>query len=340
MADTCNASSSYTCRVLQSDELDRWLEHTYRVFLESKGERAPDRRYFERHVHNDPASVDEVVRNVWVAVDAADRILGALRVFRRRIYLRGSPVQVGGVGEVSVLAECRRQGIASALLQAAAAALEQDGVALSSLHTSTSQPLYARYGWVSLPRRYARVQLPLSRDARDRMPVEPLDWQRADQRRVCQGIYDAFCRRWDGCTVRDSDKYWERWVRDESGGIVYREHQRTPSAWIDHAGRAYAIVQRQADNSYRVRELVVSEHGMRDASMFLKAVLGVVSGVDQATSVPIVIPEPLVAYLGLQAHVHGVEEDAGQMYRIINGSLLPHGMIRPELHVAWDTDTF
>eukprot|EP00166_Cyanidium_caldarium_P004031 ctg_4089.g546 len=215
MADTCNASSSYTCRVLQSDELDRWLEHTYRVFLESKGERAPDRRYFERHVHNDPASVDEVVRNVWVAVDAADRILGALRVFRRRIYLRGSPVQCvaaggsGGVGarrggalqsahqHVAAVVCPIRLGVAAATIRSGAAAAVEGcpgsyAGGAARLAASGSAACLSRHlrcllsslGWLHSAR-FGQVlgALGARREWRHRLPRTPTHAQRLDRPR-------------------------------------------------------------------------------------------------------------------------------------------------------------
>jgi hypothetical protein len=77
-------------RTLRPEELDAWLDFVHRVF------NVP-RAYCARHWHNDPWRSCEGIR---VAVDRG-QILSTVRVFRRRIYLGGVPVTMGGIGEVS-----------------------------------------------------------------------------------------------------------------------------------------------------------------------------------------------------------------------------------------------
>lgn len=381
-------------RQIRANEEEAWLEHVHGVFGEAKGDRAPPRSYFERHVRNDPAADlpnSAIVATVAGEAElgnsggegaAGERIVGTVRVFRRRMYLRGGTVQVGGIGEVSVQAAYRRRGIARRLLHEAVALMEREGFALSSLHTSDVAPVYAALGWQSTPRRDARIRRRVRMtdagdDGADGRRTRPLRLDAgeneagADDVAACMRMYDTFSRRFDGPFVRDDRAYWQRWVRDESGGVAWKPESMTPRARVTAARDAYMIAQHRTDENgaevVHVREFAVGDESVARADERFDALLaGMVRAekkrrqrpkplIDDATwqSVTVVLPMPLLELLAVdkQREIEQTRVDDGTMYRVVSPTLLipsergvgsdgHEGVLREERHIFWPTDAF
>jgi predicted N-acetyltransferase YhbS len=80
-----------------------------------------------------------------VEVDGA--VVGYLRVFDRRMWLRGARLRAAGIGSVATHPDYRRRGLATALLRDTLALLRREGYHLSFLGTEIAAPFYERLGW-------------------------------------------------------------------------------------------------------------------------------------------------------------------------------------------------
>lgn len=90
------------------------------------------------------------LRHGRAAVDGDGRIIGWVRIFSRRMTVRGVPTAAGGIGQVAVDPAARHAGIALALLQDAVGVMRAEGMALSFLFTGIPA-LYERAGFRVVP---------------------------------------------------------------------------------------------------------------------------------------------------------------------------------------------
>eukprot|EP00741_Cyanophora_paradoxa_P003914 tig00000737_g3808.t1 len=200
-------------RGLKEDEIERWLDFVAGVFKDVG--RRPPRQYFANHLYLDPW---KDLNGIRVAlVDGA--IVSTVRVFRRKCYLRGKVVDVGGIGEVSTDPSMRSKGLARAVLHDAIKYLAHKHVGLVSLHTGAAAPFYAREGFRAVPRQFVMTRLAAAAPP----PAHPLELvaRKMDfaDRALLDGvrsIHASYSRRFNGPFVRDSDGYWQQWVPVES----------------------------------------------------------------------------------------------------------------------------
>ena len=130
---------------------------------------------------DDQSSVEERFRaaldagELW-GVDADGILVGHCRLLEVEHYFGGRPVRCLDIAGVAVSSERRRQGVATALMESAAAWGAHRGIALSTLFPGVPS-LYRRLGWEhagTLPR-YTLGQL-LSPRAETMRPGIPQDW--------------------------------------------------------------------------------------------------------------------------------------------------------------------
>jgi len=329
--------ASYQVRGLRSEELEAWLEFVYGVFKDAKGTAAPPRSYFLRHVENDPGAVERLSEDILVAVGEQDKFIGSLRIFRRRVYLKGSAVSAAGIGEVSVASAYRRQGIASRLLEEASTRMRAAGFALSFLHTSSSESLYRSLGWISVPQKFVRVVREVAHSHRDHIETLALGSEVEIQR--CSEAYAEFASRFDGCIVRDDPAYWQRWVRAESGDTEWNDANLTPFRLQTRTKEAYAILQKRED-AIHVREFVVRLCGLKRAGLYLDAFLARAVSPD-VRQVCAVLAAPLLPLIGGSSVVLETTEDHGYMYRaLLEQDAGQQALPEVDRHVFWATDAF
>jgi predicted acetyltransferase len=80
-----------------------------------------------------------------VEVDGA--VVGYLRIFDRRMWLRGARLRAAGIGSVGTHPDYRRRGLATALLRDTLALLRREGYHLSFLGSEVAAAFYERLGW-------------------------------------------------------------------------------------------------------------------------------------------------------------------------------------------------
>jgi ribosomal protein S18 acetylase RimI-like enzyme len=91
----------------------------------------------------------------WFVALHAGEVIGLTIAYQRVVDLAGSPLSLGGIGDVCVAPAFRRQGIARRLVQAAMQALDAAGCDVVYLCAALSKPglteLYGQAGFVRIP---------------------------------------------------------------------------------------------------------------------------------------------------------------------------------------------
>jgi predicted N-acetyltransferase YhbS len=91
----------------------------------------------------------------WFVAVRADEVVGLAIAYQRTVELAGSPLSLGGIGDVCVAPAYRRQGIAGRLVQAAMRELDAAGCDVAYLCAMLSKPglteLYGQAGFVRIP---------------------------------------------------------------------------------------------------------------------------------------------------------------------------------------------
>lgn len=204
-------------RSLRPEELDAWAAHCGTVFSEQG--HGVDKSYFLRHFNDDPW---RDCNGIFVAVDDG-KIVSTVRVFRRRVWLLGSAVTMGGIGEVSTNPAYRGQGLAGMLLTKSVEWMRQEGLAVSVLYTGLHD-FYRRYGWECLPVkliRYAGAQ---------GVPCEGRAMKPDDLYKLKD--VNAVAAKADWSVVRDSIEYWDMWMKAAIGKAVVATEGDAVVAWM------------------------------------------------------------------------------------------------------------
>lgn len=136
------------------------------------------------------------------------RVVAYVRIFDRRMRVRGVPLRAGGVGSVATHPDFRRRSLASTLLEDAIRVMRRRGYAISFLYTGV-MPLYERLGWRVVAQPYLRA--PLAEAARA----------------ATSGAYVV--RSFDAGDLPAVRRVFSRATRDATGSIV-----RTERYWRDH----------------------------------------------------------------------------------------------------------
>ncbi len=162
------------------------------------GQRGRD--FFRRYIELDPAFEP---RNVWVA-EQDGYLVSCVQIFPRRVRIGGRILPMGGVGSVFTRPDCRRGGLAGAILERMIDAMRERGMVLSYLLAERLK-WYGGYGY-----------RPWSRGWRT------LRW--ADRSMsACRGA-----RRYDPAADRDGlERLWSVYAEGAGGapldGIVHRD---------------------------------------------------------------------------------------------------------------------
>jgi hypothetical protein len=154
--------------------------------------------------------------------DDGEEIVASCRVFRRRVYVSGREVDVGGIGEVCTSSDHHRRGLSRELLSDCLAALADDGTALSFLHAAPDFfPVYegagyvgAKTSWTVVPYRHSSTASN-GEEERPGLRVRPASFP-ADAGPLSR-LYRELCSSRSGCLVRSAE-YWERYLAEEWKG--------------------------------------------------------------------------------------------------------------------------
>jgi len=141
-------------------EIDTVLGRTHALW--SDGLDPPDyREYIHTLMASDWSRAAPRNYRFLVMVDGpGGTILSAMKLYRFAARAAGRSVTVGGVGAVFTPPEHRRRGHAAAMLGQAHAIMEERGDAASLLYSEIGADYYAGLGYVALPSRPVKLEVP------------------------------------------------------------------------------------------------------------------------------------------------------------------------------------
>jgi predicted N-acetyltransferase YhbS len=133
-----------------------------------------------------------------------DTPVSCVQIFTKRIRLRGSTVEVGGIGSVATATSQRGRGLSSLLLRRAILEMQRRGMALSLLFTGL-RGFYERLGFVPVARR----RWLLHRAGDDTGPPAGTRFRdfTPDDLPAVRRIYEEYSGTFECSTVRDAS-YW------------------------------------------------------------------------------------------------------------------------------------
>ena len=278
------------------------------------------RELFERYMDFDPAFA---YANFLLALDGG-RPVACVQVFDKTIRLGGGAVRLGGIGSVATHADFRGRGVSSELLVAMIERMRARGMALSLLFAGPAQPLYARHGW-------QRIALPLIR-LRARAGAQPVadagrTFVAADLPAV-GALYDAYCARLAGTTVRD-EGYWRGQLRTAG----------TPSEEFRVAERNGAIAAYARSASFAGRPRVLEYARSASGASALADLLVHLTRAPNALP----IPDARDAELAIELEARGLElgpvPDGSAMWRDLDDRALTR-QLRTDAITYWPSDRF
>ena len=212
-------------RPLRDAELEELVELLCLVFGRPDGHER-----YRGYIEGDPTWRPE--QTPVIVVDG--RVVSALRIWDRQIYLGATPVRMGGIGGVCTHPDYRRRGLASRLMAHTCQVLRAEGYELGLLFTLVPARFYRRFGWCSVPLMGFRAELPRraepGRDAPEGPAIEPFEATRDLEETVA--LYGRYNGGRSGTVLRPRP-YWD-WApslvrgvrptvvaRDETGLVGY-----------------------------------------------------------------------------------------------------------------------
>jgi len=161
-------------------------------------------KWFSDHWHYDP---NRNLKAMFLAEEDG-LIVATAQVFSREMYVKGYPVSVGAIGDVTTLEEFRKQGISKRLMHMCIDYMVENDIVTSLLYTDI-QDFYAKLGWFSVPRRSIEITLTDEYKLPEGYELSPFtegDLQKAEE------LYHISSSRFDGAFTRKNPKYWSDWV--------------------------------------------------------------------------------------------------------------------------------
>ena len=185
-------------RPVRESEVDQMIELMCLVF------RAIGHARYRQYMVGDPTYQRDQTR---VVVDGGE-IVATLRVWDRRQRVGGTPVRMGGIGNVCTHPRARGRGYASALMEDAVHYMRESGYIISCLFSEVGNHFYHRFGYRGVPLdgfRLSRWQLAAA-GGDNAWEVTPFDEERDLGAAVA--LHETHNRARSGSLVR-SEAYWK-----------------------------------------------------------------------------------------------------------------------------------
>eukprot|EP01135_Chromosphaera_perkinsii_P006604 Nk52_evm6s554 gene=Nk52_evmTU6s554 len=225
MSNILAQSEGFVFRTLNAeDEMKEWIRQLVSAFAEKGAKNGQSsqtmKEYFVNHWQNDPWKDEKMV---FLAVTKTDqKIVGCVRIHKRRVFLNSKIVQCGCIGEVSTIPEYRGMGLASALLKLAIKCMVNNGFEISMLSSAEQHgPYYEKFGWkhVPVPLESFSVTSEImnslihTNEVKKGYELSEIDIE-ADWK-ILMEMYLKQAAAFNGCVVRDSEAYWKNWIAFE-----------------------------------------------------------------------------------------------------------------------------
>jgi len=215
-------------RAASDDELEACVQLQQLVFRPGQVD-APER--YRSYVREDPTYRLGQTR---VAV-AEGRIVGHLRVWDRKLAVRGQVLTAGGIGSLVTHPEFRAQGIASGLLEDVDRYFREVHYDMGLLFTIIGTPFYAARGWTPIP--ISTFELPVGKPEQGRPATRALTLE--DDLPVIRRLHAECSSKYTSTEVRD-EAYWS------TGPARYRSV--FPAVGVERNGQLSGYVNWEKDD--------------------------------------------------------------------------------------------
>eukprot|EP01129_Flabellula_baltica_P014241 TRINITY_DN677_c0_g1_i1.p1 TRINITY_DN677_c0_g1~~TRINITY_DN677_c0_g1_i1.p1 ORF type:complete len:346 (+),score=80.52 TRINITY_DN677_c0_g1_i1:95-1132(+) len=213
MQKTLNKHTSHNMTDIQVEILDttnttllnQWYDHVALVF------EGASREYFVNHHESDPE--DSVI---FYVKDDEGEIMSTVKLFSRKVCLKGAFFTVGAIGEVSTKVAFRGRGLASLLLKHAIDEMKEKGTDLSLLGTGPDMvSFYGRLGWSTINRYESTRDIVSVESELDGISFEIVDKDLLTEiPDEMKRLHEGYNANHNGWFQRD-DRYWNSWVMRE-----------------------------------------------------------------------------------------------------------------------------
>lgn len=160
------------------------------------------------------------------------QVVAYVRIFDRRMRVRGVPLRAGGVGSVATHPDFRRRSLASTLLHDAIRVMQRRGYAISFLYTGV-MPLYERLGWRVVAQPYLRAPLAEAARLAASGPYVVRSFDARDLPAV-RRVFSRATRHATGSIVR-TERYWRDhfwWANDDPRFFLVAERRGRVVAYV------------------------------------------------------------------------------------------------------------
>lgn len=213
-------------------------------------------------------------------IEIDGRVVSHVRVFDRRMLVRGVALPVGGVGSVATHPDYQGHGLATALLLDSIERMERAGYALSFLWTGLA-PFYERLGWRVVLQAIYTVQAEEAARLPTAATVSVRPFANADLSAVAR-IYRHATEGSTGAIVRTL-RYWRdhmTWVDDDPEGFLVAERRGQVVAYVRstvEVGNHLRLLEGEAlPGAESALNILLAELGRLAVRRGLRAVLGVI----------------------------------------------------------------
>ena len=206
-------------RHFNENDIEPFVTHCNIIFPNEKPE------WFRTHYLLDP---DRNLNAMFLAEEDGG-IISTAQVFCREMYIKGHPVTVGAIGDVTTLIKYRKRGINNRLMRMAIDYMTDNNMVTSMLYTDKPD-YYARLGWFTVCRRNIPVDLadvdnlPYGYQL---SPFEDGDIEKAE------ALYNLSSKRFDGAFTRSKAAYWHNWVAHYLIKPMALKRDGQMIAWMD-----------------------------------------------------------------------------------------------------------
>jgi predicted GNAT family N-acyltransferase len=220
-------SQNITIRTLHEDELEAWFTHVTECF--SKKVPPTPKEYFVTHFKCDPfRDINTIVVAIENDQTPYKQIISTARIFLRQVYVSNNIYTLGGLGEVCTKESYRGKGIAKLVLDKTNEIMRNRRIQIGSLHTGSNLgPFYSKFGYQSVPLRFAFVEIKIERVDQPHLTLLALTFEDEHINQVLVDYHAKYASQHNGVFVRDTS-YWSNWM----SGEIHNPHRKNTTAWL------------------------------------------------------------------------------------------------------------
>lgn len=183
---------------LKKEQFLEWVSLCTNCFSKDEEQKSRMKAYFIRHFMNDE---NRDYQDIFIAMDN-QKIIGSIRVFKRKMFLNGVEIDFLGIGEVCTDSLYRNQGIIKNIFQNIFSTYTK-GFAFYMLSTGIFH-FYEQFGFQRIPYPLKEIEVTkeVSKDVFEISNTNPM-------------LHSIYQKKQKNGNIIRSDFYFQHWVKDE-----------------------------------------------------------------------------------------------------------------------------